>query len=683
METEEQKNATIEWLSDLLQKNDRNIDLLDLDVLNKLMLILHPTFFEDTDDWSYQKFFTCVTELDPNIEIDCNLVNDDFCDTGAIVQVLFGLRNISLEENANEEEEGSEQDSELILQLDTEQKSSEGSPPPVPSAASKPKSNSRPPKPLPKVRNSLPVPETSDLESISGYEVTSEESITPEPEINYDEIEILEQNDCILILQAAFRGKIQRLKYEKMLKFASYRQRVANELLDTERHYVSQLDLFVKLFLLPLREDATKNEKPMLSAEDIKTIFSSIQVIVGFNKVLLSDMEEAIMNWNINIRIGAIFKKMSQYMRVYTEYITNYNHALSTMGKLRSKSKKLDGTLQEIESMPCFNGLKFSSLLIMPVQRVPRYNMLLIDILKHTWKEHPDYDDLEEVSKEIGNVATYLNSKKGEAEQSNRVYEIQDMVAGIDDLTVHTRKYIDEINCLFIDEREKSRKMYLFNDTIMVTRPLKKSLSKKEEKFVAIFDLNDIRISNCPEDHIISIHDKETDEEYYFAFDDIDVKNEWKSLILETKVIFEQNLNSLHRAEGKGSTMNAKKRSKSLRRKSSHKSLKRLSSSENLGKLSLQGAVPIVSPAQTPESSPRNKKERKVKVPHLNLKGLSIGKSKKSKNKRGAPKSARHDREIVQKQTIAQDAVLEEMADRRTRMKRSVSSPDIKVEIQK
>eukprot|EP01130_Rhizamoeba_saxonica_P013324 TRINITY_DN5682_c0_g1_i2.p1 TRINITY_DN5682_c0_g1~~TRINITY_DN5682_c0_g1_i2.p1 ORF type:complete len:130 (-),score=25.78 TRINITY_DN5682_c0_g1_i2:87-476(-) len=129
--------------------------------------------------------------------------------------------------------------------------------------------------------------------------------------------------------------------------------------------------------------------------------------------------------------------------------------------------------------------------------------------------------------------------------------------------------------------------------------------------------------------------------------------------------------------------MNAKKRSKSLRRKSSHKSLKRLSSSENLGKLSLQGAVPIVSPAQTPESSPRNKKERKVKVPHLNLKGLSIGKSKKSKNKRGAPKSARHDREIVQKQTIAQDAVLEEMADRRTRMKRSVSSPDIKVEIQK
>jgi len=38
--------------------------------------------------------------------------------------------------------------------------------------------------------------------------------------------------------------------------------------------------------------------------------------------------------------------------------------------------------------------VKLSSLLITPIQRIPRYQMLIESLLKNTWKSHEDYQQL-------------------------------------------------------------------------------------------------------------------------------------------------------------------------------------------------------------------------------------------------------------------------------------------------
>eukprot|EP01130_Rhizamoeba_saxonica_P003836 TRINITY_DN1590_c0_g1_i2.p1 TRINITY_DN1590_c0_g1~~TRINITY_DN1590_c0_g1_i2.p1 ORF type:complete len:513 (+),score=109.64 TRINITY_DN1590_c0_g1_i2:23-1540(+) len=238
-------------------------------------------------------------------------------------------------------------------------------------------------------------------------------------------------HESVVIFQTAIRRKIHREKYRKMVKDSEYRARVAQELWETEKHYVNYLDLFVKSFLYPLREDANRSEKPMLSVENIKNVFSSIEIIVGTNKILLQDINAALENWSINQKLGHIMKYMTKYLRVYTDYITNYDFALRKFSDLRKNNKKLDATVQEIETASCFNGLSFSSLLIMPVQRIPRYNMLLQDILKHTWEFHPDYQDLYDVTQEIGATADYLNSKKAESESIFKVQELEDSITGL------------------------------------------------------------------------------------------------------------------------------------------------------------------------------------------------------------------------------------------------------------
>jgi hypothetical protein len=52
--------------------------------------------------------------------------------------------------------------------------------------------------------------------------------------------------------------------------------------------------------------------------------------------------------------------------------------------------------LQTLEAVPAVRRRRqpLESYLILPVQRIPRYQMLLSDLVKHTSPEHPDYHNL-------------------------------------------------------------------------------------------------------------------------------------------------------------------------------------------------------------------------------------------------------------------------------------------------
>lgn len=42
-----------------------------------------------------------------------------------------------------------------------------------------------------------------------------------------------------------------------------------------------------------------------------------------------------------------------------------------------------------------FRGLDLSSMLVKPIQRLPKYILLLKDLLKHTERSHIDFDNIE------------------------------------------------------------------------------------------------------------------------------------------------------------------------------------------------------------------------------------------------------------------------------------------------
>ena len=54
--------------------------------------------------------------------------------------------------------------------------------------------------------------------------------------------------------------------------------------------------------------------------------------------------------------------------------------------------------------------MKFGSYLIMPVQRIPRYKMLLSELLKVTGSKHHDYHDLLRALKMVEKIAEKVNA---------------------------------------------------------------------------------------------------------------------------------------------------------------------------------------------------------------------------------------------------------------------------------
>merc|ERR1712100_69390 len=87
--------------------------------------------------------------------------------------------------------------------------------------------------------------------------------------------------------------------------------------------------------------------------------------------------------WNQDSLIGDIFISFADPLKTYFSYMNHYQ----TVVPLLSSTNGTEFA-EELEKMkkPVCNGKGLRDYLIMPAQRIPRYLMLLMDLLKNTHK---------------------------------------------------------------------------------------------------------------------------------------------------------------------------------------------------------------------------------------------------------------------------------------------------------
>eukprot|EP01112_Ceratiomyxa_fruticulosa_P020320 TRINITY_DN688_c0_g1_i1.p1 TRINITY_DN688_c0_g1~~TRINITY_DN688_c0_g1_i1.p1 ORF type:complete len:868 (+),score=238.12 TRINITY_DN688_c0_g1_i1:281-2884(+) len=269
--------------------------------------------------------------------------------------------------------------------------------------------------------------------------------------------------------QALYRGYKARLAYKNRVRDIAFRERVAKEILSTEESYVKSLGLCINFYLLPMQDgnNLTKG-KPLLTKDQVRSIFSDIQIIHSFNENLLKDLQNRISgtNWFINQKLGDRFLQVVGFLKVYANFVLNFNNSMAMLEEIKKKEKVLN-FLNAVKVLPEVSGLDLPSFLIMPVQRVPRYNLLLEQLLKRTWHDHPDYKDLDDALKKVREVAVHLNEKKRDAEAIAKVYEVHSYLTGkFDPLFAPNRKVLREGAFNDIKSNE-TLYVYLFNDILV------------------------------------------------------------------------------------------------------------------------------------------------------------------------------------------------------------------------
>ncbi|XP_059182435.1 FYVE, RhoGEF and PH domain-containing protein 4-like isoform X2 [Centropristis striata] len=246
---------------------------------------------------------------------------------------------------------------------------------------------------------------------------------------------------------------------------------IANELLQTERAYVTRLHLLDQVFCSRLTEEAARGSFP---PEVIRNIFSNISSIYSFhNEFLLPDLENCISHWCESPGLGTVLLQHAPFLRMYADYVRNFDQAMELVRTWTERSSAFRNIIQDIQSQDVCGSLTLQHHMLEPVQRVPRYEMLLRDYLKKLPKDNPDYDLAHKSLQTISMAATHSNSAIHKAESLKRLLEIYEMV-GEEEVVNPTNEFLREGRLLKLAARNTSameRHLFLFNNFLLCCSP--------------------------------------------------------------------------------------------------------------------------------------------------------------------------------------------------------------------
>ena len=86
------------------------------------------------------------------------------------------------------------------------------------------------------------------------------------------------------------RTSNDHVESEEHLKKKRKRRRVSQELLETEITYVDNLNLLKEAFYEPLHKNSLDQTAAVISTDDVRNIFGSLNIILPVNKLLLQEL---------------------------------------------------------------------------------------------------------------------------------------------------------------------------------------------------------------------------------------------------------------------------------------------------------------------------------------------------------------------------------------------------------
>jgi hypothetical protein len=184
------------------------------------------------------------------------------------------------------------------------------------------------------------------------------------------------------------------------------RGRIALEFVTTERSYVQVLRQTVDAFLRPLRSGACPSIKPRL----LPVIFLNLERIVEANAAFLKDLEYHVYSPQF-LKDGVLstaFDLLAPALAHYPEYVKNHWRAILEVNKNEAANKEFAAFLLRAKDASEAK-LDLLSCLIAPVQRIPRYRLLLSDLSRNTEPAHADRAPIDAVLQHVSDLAERMN----------------------------------------------------------------------------------------------------------------------------------------------------------------------------------------------------------------------------------------------------------------------------------
>ncbi|EPQ11578.1 Dynamin-binding protein [Myotis brandtii] len=186
------------------------------------------------------------------------------------------------------------------------------------------------------------------------------------------------------------------------------RSKIIEELVQTERDYLKDLELCIKEVVQPLRNK-------QIDRLDVDSLFSNIESVHQISAKLLSLLEEATADVEPAMQVvGEVFLQikgpLEDIYKIYCYHHDKAHSVLEAYEKEEELKQQLSLCVQSLQGKP--NLTNMSSLLIKPIQRVTKYPLLLCELRNSTPPSHPDFRALEDACAAVKDINVNINELK-------------------------------------------------------------------------------------------------------------------------------------------------------------------------------------------------------------------------------------------------------------------------------
>ncbi|KAK7884315.1 hypothetical protein WMY93_027438 [Mugilogobius chulae] len=249
---------------------------------------------------------------------------------------------------------------------------------------------------------------------------------------------------------------------------------VLKELIETEKHYVADLSFIVEGYM------ATMNAKGV--PEDMKgkdkIVFGNIHQIFDWHKdYFLGELEKCVAEPE---RLAQLFIKHERRLHMYVVYCQNKPKSEHIV------SEYIETYFEELR-LQLGHRLQLNDLLIKPVQRIMKYQLLLKDFLKYYTKAGMNTEDLEKAVE----VMCFVPKRCNDMMNVGRLQGFEGKITALGKLLQQDTFTVTEQDSGFLS-RTKERRVFLFEQLVIFSEPIDK---KKGFSIPGYIFKNSIKVS--------------------------------------------------------------------------------------------------------------------------------------------------------------------------------------------
>lgn len=298
------------------------------------------------------------------------------------------------------------------------------------------------------------------------------------------------------------------------------------ELLSTEEHYVACLGGLMSISC-DIEQLARANPSA-ISLPEAQNMFCGLPKIYEVNKAFLAELQAVMAPapapapQTTVVKSGraaakakeaqaapqtveAVLVKHIRNFHHYKVFVSYYQTATETIHTRRS-GRVFAAMLDSIRMRPDSFRKNLTDLLIEPVQRLPRYVILVRDMLSNMHPSHSSYAMLLEAYTEMTKIASFINVEQAAADSRALLFEVFNSVSDVPNWLVSaSRTFLGKFEVNEVDECSQSVRnggaLFLFNDHLMFAKKVsatkrKLASNKKAYEKKHLTDLQQIEFSS-------------------------------------------------------------------------------------------------------------------------------------------------------------------------------------------